>query len=132
MNGKVAFAANAKMENLAWSKMQAGPGMSSPVSIGGYVYVVGKSKLTCYSAKDGTEVYKTRIPLGSMAASLWAAGDRVFAMDENGKAIAIEVGPEMKVSSTNQINNDLFWSTPAMAGNSLLIRGNKKLYCIRK
>jgi hypothetical protein len=66
-----------------------------------------------------------------MAASLWAAGNRVFAMDETGKAIAIEIGAEMKVSSTNQIKDDLFWSTPAMAGNSLLIRGNKKLYCIR-
>ena len=132
MKGKVQFAANAKIENVAWSKMQAGPGMSSPVSVGGYVYVAGKRMLTCYSAEDGAQVYKTRMQLGSMAASLWAAGDRVFAMDETGKAIAIEVGPEMKISSTNQIDNDLFWSTPAMAGNSLLIRGNKKLYCIRK
>ena len=125
------FSSNSETENVAWSKMQAGPGMSSPVSVGGYLYVVGKSMLTCYSAEDGKQLFKTRIKLGSMAASLWAAGNRVFAMDENGKTIAMEVGPEMKISSTNQIKNDLFWSTPAMAGNSLLIRGNKKLYCVR-
>ncbi len=132
ITGTQKFTPDQKMENVAWSKMQSGPGMSSPVSVGGYVYVAGKSKLTCYSAKDGNVVFKTRLPLGSMAASLWAAGDRVFAMDETGKAIAIEVSTEMKVSATNQMEDDLFWSTPAIAGDSLLIRGNKKLYCIRK
>jgi outer membrane protein assembly factor BamB len=132
INGKHELSANGAFDKMAWSKMQAGPGMSSPVSVDGKVYVAGRSKLVCYAAETGEEIFKARLPLGSMAASLWAAGNRVFAMDETGKAIAIEIGAEMKVSSTNQIKDDLFWSTPAMAGNSLLIRGNKKLYCIRK
>lgn len=132
MEGKQAFAADAEMKNVSWSKMQAGPGMSSPVSTGGYVYVAGRGTLSCYSADTGEQIYKSRLPLGSMAASMWAAGNRVFAMDETGKTVAIEVGPELKIVSTNEITDDLFWSTPAMAGNSLLIRGNKKLYCIRK
>ena len=53
-------------------------------------------------------------------------------MDENGKTIAIKVGPELRIVATNQIDNDLFWSTPAISGKSLLIRGVKKLYCVRQ
>jgi outer membrane protein assembly factor BamB len=57
-----------------------------------------------------------------MAASLWAAGDRVFLLDESGKTLVLQTGPELKVVATNQID-DLFWSTPAVSGKSLLLRG---------
>lgn len=130
--GEHSFRPNEELDRVAWSKMQAGPGMASPVSVGGYLYIPGRGILTCYSAEDGTVAFKERIKLGSMAASLWAAGDRVFLMDESGKTLVLECGPEMKVVATNQIASDLFWSTPAVAANSLLIRGVKKLYCIRK
>ena len=52
-------------------------------------------------------------------------------MDESGKTLAVEVGEKLNVVATNQIN-DLFWSTPAVAGESLLLRGVKKLYCVRQ
>ncbi len=132
MNGKQQFSDDASIEGLDWAKMQAGPGMSSPVSVGGYVYIPSRGILTCYSANDGSVAYKKRLALGSTVASLWAAGDQVFLLDESGKTIAIQVGPEMKILATNQIENDLFWSTPAISGKSLLIRGAKKLYCIRQ
>jgi hypothetical protein len=66
-----------------------------------------------------------------MAASLWAAGDRIFMMDETGKTVVFEASDSMNIIATNQISDDLFWSTPAVAGDSLLLRGVKKLYCIR-
>ncbi|MEM7456392.1 MAG: PQQ-binding-like beta-propeller repeat protein [Planctomycetota bacterium] len=132
LSGDSEFVPDMQAEGLSWSKMQAGPGMSSPVSTGGYLYIPGRGILTCYSAEDGTVAYKERLPMGSMAASMWAAGDSVFLMDESGKTLVLERGPEMNVIATNQIEDDLFWSTPAIAGNSLLIRGSKKLYCIRE
>ncbi len=131
MSGKNQFVPDASIDNLDWSKMQAGPGMASPVSIGGYLYIPGRGILTCYSAEDGAVAYKERLKLQSMAASLWAGGDRVFLMDEKGKTLVVEVGPELKIAATNEIN-DHFWSTPAVAGKSLLLRGLKKLYCIRE
>ncbi len=131
MSGSHAFAADAQIENMAWSKMQAGPGMASPVTVGGYLYIPGRGILTCYSTSDGEVVFKERLKLGSMAASLWAAGDRVFLLDENGKTLVLQTGPELEIVATNQID-DLFWSTPAVAGESLLLRGVKKLYCVRE
>ena len=132
MSGTHEFKSGAPVENLAWSKMQAGPGMSSPVSVNGYLYIPGRGIMTCYWAQDGTVAFKERLELGSMAASLWAAGDRVFLMDESGKTLVLQTGPELKVVATNQIADDLFWSTPAVSGKSLLLRGVKKLYCIRE
>lgn len=132
LSGEHAFTGKTEIENVAWSVMQAGPGMSSPVSTGGYVYIPGRNILTCYSAADGSVAFKERVKLGSMAASMWAGGDRAFMMDESGKTLVLEVGPELKVIGTNEIADDLFWSTPSVAGKSLLIRGAKKLYCIRE
>lgn len=132
MAGTQSFQSDSKSQGLDWSVMQAGPGMSSPVSVNDYVYIPSRGKLTCYSTSDGSVVFKERLPLGSMAASLWAAGDRVFLLDESGKTLVLETGPELKIVATNQIDDDLFWSTPAVTGESLLLRGVKQLYCIRE
>ncbi len=131
MSGEQEFTPDAQLENLAWSKMQAGPGMASPMVSGEYLYVPGRGILTCYSAKDGSVVYKKRLPLKSMVASMWGDDDRVYLLDENGKTLVLATGPSMEIVATNQID-DLFWSTPAIAGESLLLRGVKTLYCIRE
>lgn len=131
MSGTNAFAADLKTKGLEWMVMQAGPGLASPVAVSGNVYIPGRGKLTCYSTSDGSVSFKERMSLGSMAASLWAAGDRIFMMDETGKTVVFEATDSMNIIATNQIADDLFWSTPAVAGNSLLLRGVKKLYCIR-
>ena len=42
------------------------------------------------------------------------------------------VGNEHHVMATNELTYDLLASTPAVVGKSLLIRGVKRLYCIRE
>ena len=133
MSGKQAFQADTEFEGLDWSRMQSGPGMPSPVSIDGKVYITGRGTMSCYNAEDGSEVFpKARVEgLKSAAASFWADSERVFVLDESGQTFVFAVGDEMKVLGVNQID-DLFWSTPSVAGNSLLMRGVSKLYCIRE
>jgi outer membrane protein assembly factor BamB len=131
LTGSHEFSPRETTSAVAWSKMQAGPGMASPVSADGRLYIPGRGILTCYSTEDGTVAYKERMPLASMVASMWTAGNRIFLMDETGKTLALESGKEFKVVATNQLKDDFFWSTPAISGKSLLIRGAKKLYCIR-
>lgn len=132
MTGMHKFEADKAVENLAWSKMQAGPGMSSPVCVNNYLFIPSRRILTCYDANNGSVVFKERLKLGSMAASLWAAGNKIFLMDESGKTLVVEAGPKLNIVATNQIDDDLFWSTPAVSGKSLLLRGVKKLYCVRE
>lgn len=42
----------------------------------------------------------------------------------------IKVGPKYELLGTNTIE-DTFWSTPAVAGKELYLRGVNALYCIR-
>jgi len=132
LSGRREFKPRQENDGLAWFKMQAGPGMSSPVSTAGNLYISGRGRLSCYDANTGEEKYRERIQLETVAASMWAAGDRVFLLDEAGKTSVVAVGDEYRVVATNELTDDLFWSTPAVAGKSLLIRGVKRLYCIRE
>ena len=122
---------NMEDEKVAWSRQRSGPGMSSPVVVDGYLYIPSRGMLTCYQAETGEEVYKKRLPLKSAASSMWGSKKVVFLMDETGKCIAIKTGPEFEIVESNQID-DQFWSTPSVAGKSLLLRGLKTLYCIRE
>lgn len=132
MSGEHKFSPDTEFGDLAWSKMQAGPGMPSPVSTEGQLYITGRRTISCYNTEDGTEVFrKSRVDgLQSAAASLWTNGKQLFILDETGQTFVFEVGSELKLLGVNRID-DLFWSTPSVAGESLLMRGVSKLYCIR-
>ena len=52
-------------------------------------------------------------------------------LDENGTTHIVQAGPEFKLLGANTIE-DLFWSTPTIAGDALILRGVDKLYCIRE
>lgn len=130
--GDIALDSRFESELVEWSRTRSGPGMASPVAAKGYLYIPGQGGiLNCYDVTNGERVYRNRVPgMGTVAASLWADSDRVFILDEKGNCNVIQAGPEFKVMATNNID-DLFWSTPSIAGESLLLRGVEKLYCIR-
>lgn len=131
--GTVDLDAKFKSEKIAWSRVRSGPGMASPVAIDGLLYIPGSGGiLNCYDTKTGERVYQTRVPnMKTVAASLWADSNHLCILDETGTTHVIQPGKEFKVLETNKID-DLFWSTPAIAGESLLLRGVEKLYCIRQ
>ena len=120
-----------KHEKAAWSRVRSGPGMASPVVTQGLLYISGSGGiLNCYDTATGERVYRTRVNgMATVAASLWADDDHVFILDENGTTHVIQAGREFAKVATNKID-DLFWSTPAIAGNRLLLRGVSQLYCI--
>lgn len=120
-------------DDIAWSRTKSGPGMASPVVSQGRLYIPGSGGiLNCYDEATGERIYRTRVPqMATVAASLWADEERVFILDEKGTTHVIQSGPEFKVIAANKLD-DLFWSTPSVAGNSLLLRGVEKLYCIKK
>jgi outer membrane protein assembly factor BamB len=129
--GDITPDADDRSPGLAWLRRSSGPGMPSPVSAGGYVYVMGSVGLTCYDAATGEVKYKQRLPKArTVAASLWAAGDRIYVLDEAGTTFAMKAGPKFELAGTNRLD-DTFWSTPAAADGALYLRGTKALYCVR-
>lgn len=133
VDGEFTLDSKFESDKIAWSRTKSGPGMASPIIAKGLLYIPGSGGiLSCYDTSNGERVYRIRVPnMGTVVASLWADEDRVFILDENGITHIIQAGREFSLLGANKID-DLFWSTPAIVGDTLLLRGVEKLYCIRE
>lgn len=121
--------------SIAWSWPQAGPYNPSPIVYGNYYYtLLDRGFFTCHHAKTGTEIYgKQRIEVGASAfsASPWAYNGKIFCLSEEGDTFVLQAGPEYKLLGKNSLG-ELCMATPAIAGNSLLIRTDSTLYRMQK
>jgi len=116
-----------------WSKTKSGAGMPSPVVVGDLLYFFG-DKAVCYDKRTGAEKFRKRLPNGTTAVgSPLVIGDRIYLVNEKGRTVVMEAGPEFKVVAESVVGSDdeVFWATPAVTGDSLLIRSSAAIYCIR-
>jgi outer membrane protein assembly factor BamB len=121
---------------IAWEVQRAGAEMASPLLYQDSIYILSQrgGMLSCFDAKTGKQHYRERLPNArGFTSSPWAADGKVFCLDEEGRTFVIEAGPgpKLKVASTNKLD-DMFWSSVAVVGDKLLIRGVNHLYCIAK
>ena len=121
-----------EVEGQVWAQRLSSPALSSPVAADGLLYVALENLLTCRDAESGEQLYKERVPgLVTIAASPIIVGDKVLLLDEEGHAAIVPLGPDFEVVGHGALD-DVFWTTPAVAGKTLLLRGAKSLYCVRK
>jgi outer membrane protein assembly factor BamB len=119
-------------EFVAWSVTAGGAGWSSPLAHKGFLYVPGKGTLACYDAKTGKQQYKERLPkLNRLIACPVGTGDQVLLLNEDGSTAMIKAGPKFEVVGNGKLD-DNFWSSPAVAGGDLYLRGVDHLYCVRQ
>ncbi|HKB37422.1 MAG TPA: PQQ-binding-like beta-propeller repeat protein [Gemmataceae bacterium] len=122
-------------DGVAWSRTRSGPYIVSPLLYKGYLYVAEQrgGMLSCYDAKTGKPAYSRERLQGarSFTSSPWAYDDKIFCLDEDGKTFVVQAGPEFKLLGKNELN-EMFWSSPAIAGGALFLRGVDTLYCIRQ
>jgi outer membrane protein assembly factor BamB len=126
-----------KSENkyIAWCQRYAGPYHPTPLVYGEYLYVLhDRGFLACYDAKTGKEVYaKRRISGGASAftASPWANDGKIFCLSEDGETFVIQAGKEYKLLGRNKLG-EMSLATPALAGGSLFLRTQTRLWCLRQ
>lgn len=116
-----------------WSKTKSGAGMPSPVVVGDLLYFFG-DKAVCYDRRTGVEKYRKRLPGGTTAVGCpLVIGNRIYLVNERGRTIVLEAGPEFKILAESSVGSEdeIFWATPAVTGDSLLIRSSEAVYCIR-
>ena len=122
-------------EFVAWSLRLASARVASPLLTGGCLYVLDQMAgiVRCFDAKTGKEHYRQRLPSAAgFTASPWSSGSNVFCLDQDGQTFVLSAGPEFKLLATNKLDREMFWSSPAIAGGSLFLRGTEHLYCIRE
>jgi outer membrane protein assembly factor BamB len=107
--------------------------MPSPVVAGDYVYFFGNT-ITCYETQTGKEVYRKRAPGGTLIAGCpVVAGDKIYAVNESGNILVFATGPEFQVLAELKTGNkdEVYWATPAIVQDSLLVRSSDAVYCYR-
>lgn len=122
-------------EFVVWSSNLSGGGrVASPLLVANCLYLLEQQSgiIRCLDSQTGKQHYRQRIPGAvGVTASPWSSGGNVFCLDQSGQTFVLAPGPELKVLATNKLSDDMFWASPAVAGNSLLLRGTDHLFCIR-
>jgi outer membrane protein assembly factor BamB len=119
---------------VAWVAARAWPAAASPLVYRGHLYIFERNggMVSCYDAVTGQPAYTRERISGAKAfwASPWAHDGKIFALDEDGQTHILKAGPKFELLGKNELTKELYWSTPAASGGTLLIRGVDHLYCV--
>lgn len=121
-------------DSIAWKLNRGTPYVPSPMLWGNEIYLLeDKNFFSCLRAKDGKQHYlKSRIPrLLHFSASPVGAKDRIYLLSEEGVTVVVQRGPQFKVLAMNELH-EKFMASPAIIGDSVILRGNRHLYCFSR
>jgi outer membrane protein assembly factor BamB len=119
--------------HVLWKYDKGLPNIPSPLLYRDVLYVLREGGiLTTLDPKTGAVLKQARIDgaLGSYFASPVAADGKIFTASQEGKVAVLNAGRQWTVASVNNFDEEI-WSTPAMAGNQVIIRTQNALYCFK-
>jgi outer membrane protein assembly factor BamB len=122
-------------EFIVWSSPKIAPYNPSTIVDEGRLFVLyDRGLASCFNSTTGETLFeKRRLDRGTeFTASPWSYDGKWFCLNEDGVCSVIKAGDSMEVLHANSLaDDDLTLSTPAIAGDRLLIRADKRVYCIR-
>ncbi len=121
---------------IQWSSMFIAPYNPSTLVNNGRLFVLyDRGLLSCFDAKTGEQHYdRQKLERGvAVTSSPWSYDGKIFCINEDGVCSVVRDGEKFELLHTNELaSDDICLSTPAIAGDRLLIRTDKRLYCIRQ
>jgi len=119
-------------EFVAWVQPKAGTYLPTGLVYEGGLYVLTHTGiLTRFDAKTGAQTFKSRVGEGGdFTSSLWGYNGKIFCINEEGRTYVIKAGDKYELLQSNDLG-EMALATPAMIGDRLLLRTDKKLYSIR-
>ena len=122
---------NVSDSHVRWEVTNSLPHIPSLLVYRGLLYTVKNGGVVCcYDAETGKRHFQKRLPAGgNYYSSPIAAGGNVYFASEKGIVSVIEASTEYKLLSKNEFDDKIL-ATPAVTGNTMLIRSGKTLYAI--
>lgn len=114
-----------------WETNQIIPQTASPVVFDGKLYmVVTKGVMICYDLESGRTIWRHRLGgSGGYHSSLVAGDGKVYVGNRGGSVLVVGTGDGYREVASNRLEGGVS-SSPAFAGQSLLIRTDSSLYRI--
>ena len=114
--------------------LNKGSNVPSPILHNGHLYWLHENLgiVYCADAATGKVVYEERIEgAGQFYASLVLADDKLYCVSRRGSVFVLAAKPQFEQLARNELNDrSSFDASPTVAGDRLLIRSDKFLYCI--
>jgi outer membrane protein assembly factor BamB len=85
--------------------------------------------LTCVNTADGEVVWQERVG-GTYTSSPITAGGKIYFFSEEGDAVVVAASRDYKVLAKNKLG-DGFMASPAVTGDSLILRSKSHLYRVQ-
>jgi outer membrane protein assembly factor BamB len=120
---------------ILWTNDRGNSYTASPVLHEGKLYFITDSgMLSVFDARTGEAHYRQqRLPKPyNFKASPVAVNGKLYLSTEEGDVVVVKMGEQYEVLATNSLGDNMFVSSPAVAGNSLYLRTQDALYCIRE
>ena len=98
-----------------------------------YYTLLDRGFLMAHDAATGEEIYgRQRLEIGNgFTASPWGYNGKIFLLSEDGDTFVVKAGPEFGILHKNSLN-EMALATPAVAGGSVILRTQSKLYRIAR
>jgi outer membrane protein assembly factor BamB len=119
--------------HVAWRNRRFVPNMPSPLVVDGLLFMVSDNGFaTCLEAKTGRELWRERLRAGGdhWASPLYADG-KIYFSGKEGVVSVIAAAGEFRLLAENRFDAS-FIASPAVAGDAIILRSLRNLYCIAK
>ena len=115
--------------HVAWTSGDGVADVASPVSDGELLYTVNAAgMLTCLDVKSGAKVWEQGLE-GEFYGSPGLAGDKLYLVSRSGQVFILKTGRHYALLGMASLGEPSDGS-PVFAGDRILIRGLKTLFCI--
>lgn len=120
---------------IVWSSQKIAPYNPSTIVNDGRLFVLyDRGFMSSFNSKTGNPLFEAQ-PLNrgsEFTASPWSYDGKLFCINEDGMCSVIKAGDTLEILHTNSLaDDDVTLATPAIAGDRLLIRTDKRVYCVR-
>ena len=118
---------------LAWRTDNGSPYTGTPLVYDGIVYVcTDNGILSAYDAKTGERLYRSRVSpaAAGFSASPVAAAGHIYLASEDGDVFVVKAGRAFELLATNPMG-EICMATPAIAGDMIFVRTDKRLVAVR-